>query len=176
MPTLAEKLGEYAPEGRPDECWEWTRGCTEGGYGQICNSGKILYAHRVAFELEYGPIPKGLYVCHGCDNPKCTNPSHLAIGTQLDNMRAAASRGRTFKGLEKSKRMAEVCRRGESHRSTKLTEFDVRYIRCMYAVGVATKRELMREYNMSRGGIDNIINRYNWKHLAPNTGEWKRAC
>ena len=31
---------------------------------------------------------------HACDNPPCFNPDHLVIGTQKDNMAAAAAKGR----------------------------------------------------------------------------------
>lgn len=41
--------------------------------------------HRVAWEVTNGPIPKGISVCHRCDNPPCCNPQHLFLGTQSDN-------------------------------------------------------------------------------------------
>lgn len=53
-----------------------------------------IKAHRVSFEMRYGPISDGLIVRHKCDNPNCVNPNHLEIGTQMDNMLDASSRGR----------------------------------------------------------------------------------
>lgn len=52
------------------------------------------YAHRVAWELTYGPIPNGLRVLHTCDNPRCVNPGHLMLGTQSDNIADSMRKGR----------------------------------------------------------------------------------
>lgn len=84
-------------------CWPWlaSRLGTDG-YGQftLMTPGGIsrkqlhLYAHRVAWIVTYGDIPEGISVLHSCDTPTCVNPAHLFLGTQLDNMRDAAAKGR----------------------------------------------------------------------------------
>ena len=51
-------------------------------------------AHRIAWELTHGPIADGLFVLHTCDVPLCCNPQHLFLGTQRDNIRDAAAKGR----------------------------------------------------------------------------------
>jgi len=52
------------------------------GYGQITIGGKTRLAHRVALELEQGPIHEGKVVAHSCPNHACCNPCHLrATGT-----------------------------------------------------------------------------------------------
>ena len=66
-------------------------GCkNQWGYG---STSKGL-AHRVAWEKAHGPIPKGMYVLHRCDNPPCINVEHLFLGTQAENMRDMAAKGR----------------------------------------------------------------------------------
>ena len=57
-----------------NDCWNWTAGTTEKGYGKFGVNYKTEYAHRIAFTLSNGPIDGNLLVCHSCDNPSCCNP------------------------------------------------------------------------------------------------------
>jgi hypothetical protein len=68
-------------------CWEWNGTRNNRGYGEISVDHLKELAHRVSWELHFGPIPEGLCVLHRCDNPPCINPFHLFLGNLKDNIR-----------------------------------------------------------------------------------------
>lgn len=80
------------------ECWEWQGRKTPKGYGAASVRSKPAQAHRVAWRLANGEIPPALFVLHGCDNPACCNPSHLRLGTHVENMDDRRLRNRTAQG------------------------------------------------------------------------------
>jgi hypothetical protein len=97
-------------------CRTWTACKFAEGYGWFCYKGKSFRAHRVAWILLYGPIPKGLHVCHHCDTPSCCEPTHLFLGTHTENMKDAVLKGRRC-GLTEE-RLAWVRHHATSNRYT----------------------------------------------------------
>lgn len=81
---------------RESGCWGWS-GAKCRGYGILSTrrGSPPAKAHRVSYELFKGPIPDGMLVRHTCDNPECTNPDHLLLGTDADNARDRVARGRS---------------------------------------------------------------------------------
>jgi len=77
-------------------CWEWQGELHPNGYAYTTTyeTRKREHAHRVSYRIFKGEIPKGLYICHHCDNPKCINPDHLWAGTAKENMQDAKRKGR----------------------------------------------------------------------------------
>lgn len=97
MKTLEERFWEKVQKG--SECWQWAASKNTGGYGKICISGKLVQAHRVAWELSRGNIPQGQCVLHRCDVRSCVNPEHLFLGTHEDNMKDRDKKNRQSRGL-----------------------------------------------------------------------------
>lgn len=93
--TLREDTGCREWNGTKATTRTKTRGSDEPAYGLVYVAPKTMRSvHRVMWELINGPVPDGLHVRHRCDNPPCCNPSHLLIGTPLDNYNDMAERGR----------------------------------------------------------------------------------
>jgi hypothetical protein len=106
----------------PRGCHEWTAGIFKAtGYGQFAvTSTQPEVAHRVAWVLANGEIPGGLWVLHKCDNRLCSNPEHLFLGTQTDNMQDMAKKGRHVGN--RGKRMSDEVRLAKSEMMKRVWE------------------------------------------------------
>ena len=80
---------------KDNDCWRWNKKLLKNGYTTI-NMGrtKTILGHRVSWLIHNGSIPNKILVLHKCDNRSCTNPEHLFLGTQLDNVRDMDKKGR----------------------------------------------------------------------------------
>lgn len=121
-----------------DDCWIWRGAHTSYGYGVIKMRDKTLYAHRVMWELTYGPIPDYLCVLHHCDNPPCVRPDHLFLGTRKNN---------AFDCIQKKRNPI-----GENNGRAKLTSAQALEIRN----SKLSSYKLASKYRVSRWTIQNI--------------------
>lgn len=150
----ASRFWKNVPVGDPSECWEWTGYRSNLGYGRFTRAGKTgtQMAHRIAYELTYGPLPPHLFACHKCDNPPCCNPNHLFAGTAAENFHDAISKGRWRRPPP---------RRGAESNKTKLTEDQVKEIRS----SEEPARVLATRFGVSKTAIYLIRNKKNWSWL-----------
>lgn len=133
MPRPAKEFGEYLRK-TSSGCIEWigvtvrSNGRDSHRYGRFTRNSVKNLAHRVAYERQFGPIPKGLMVLHRCDNTLCCNPDHLFLGTHVDNMKDMSIKGRAT-------RLSRPGKKGESSPKAKLTDAQVVEIRRLRAMG-----------------------------------------
>lgn len=136
---LSERFWEKV--NKTETCWLWTGALLKTGYGSIRINRKAERAHRVAYELEVGPIPAGKILRHTCDNPRCVNPAHLIPGTHAENTQDA---------LERKQHLV-----GERDPKAKLSNSDITAIRTLLAGG-ATGRYVARLFKVTEGHISMI--------------------
>lgn len=75
---------------RTGPCWLWRAATNSSGYGTF--AGRM--AHRVAYEMVVGSIPRGLHLDHLCRTRLCVRPQHLEPVTPKENTeRSWSARG-----------------------------------------------------------------------------------
>ena len=144
-----DRLPGYGPHG---QCHLWKAHRNRDGYGRVRVGGKVLYAHRAAWELENGPVPEGLCVLHRCDTPRCVNVEHLFLGTQADNIADMETKGRGSHP------------KGSAITQSKLNEGIIPEIRKDLAEGVSGA-ELARRHGVDSNQISRIKLGKSWKHV-----------
>lgn len=153
---LVARLANGIISAPDDGCWNWCKVTNGDGYGQLKVSGRMVYAHRLAYELAVGEIPHGMLILHSCDNPRCINPAHLSVGSQSQNMKECSQRGRA--------RIPKPVMHGEDNGAAKLRADDVLSIRKLLSDGWR-QRDLAEIYGVSQGEITNIKTRKSWRSL-----------
>lgn len=84
----------------PDGCWIWTGTISSNGYGQFIWNHRSVGAHRMAYQLFVGPIPKDREIDHLCCRRSCVNPAHLELVTASENIRRRWRRQRPDDGVD----------------------------------------------------------------------------
>jgi hypothetical protein len=129
----------------PNDCWKWKGGKTKR-YGYVKSKTKSVshLAHRLSYLIHNGELPHDLDVLHKCDNPECTNPLHLFLGTQADNNRDAAAKGR-FKATLNRETAVELVRR---------------------VLAGEMKSDVARSYGIKPPTLWAVMNGYTWSHAT----------
>ena len=146
--SYINKRGPIAKFNRT-RCWLWTGCHSDKGYGLFQLAGRLRRAHRVAWKLIHGTWPNK-EACHRCDTRDCVRPTHLFEGTQSDNMKDMATKGRST--------------HGEKHASAKLTAKQVLVIKDARDHGTPVKF-LAKWFKVAPITIYRIENKERWRHL-----------
>lgn len=149
---------------RSEGCWLWTGTPDRKGYGRFCHDYHIEFAHRVAYQIAYGEIPAGLYVCHHCDVPACVNPAHLFLGTLADNNADMRRKNRGCNppvGIN-SGTWTQARVKGEKHPRARLTWQAVQEMRAAYKAG-QSKETIAARYGMTPDYVRRVVKGYQRK-------------
>jgi hypothetical protein len=127
---------------KTETCWLWTGACKGGKWpygilGTPVKGAAPESAHRVSWELHYGPIPAEMKVLHRCDNPPCVNPEHLFLGTMKDNTQDMLQKRRHKEKLWPAQ-IAEIIQR--------------------YRAGGLSQQQLAKEYGVGQVTISRKLN------------------
>ena len=135
-------------------CWMWNGRCDNNGYGRLSHNGRSYATHRLSYELIHKEPPGNLFVCHKCDTPGCVNPEHLFLGTNEDNMKDMAAKGRGNGNPAY----------GVDNNMSILTEEQAQYI-IDFNHYHGSLTYLAKKFNTSPQTIYYVKHRKTWKHL-----------
>ncbi len=85
-PDLTAEERFWMKVDRTADCWIWKACQTPHGYGQFSVAGRIVMAHRFAYEVLVGPIPDGHVIDHLCRNRGCVNVAHMEVTDHRTNI------------------------------------------------------------------------------------------
>lgn len=129
---------------------------TKKGYEQVTlssgqNNRKQESVHRAVAEAYLGNPPEGCVVNHIDGNKGNNHYKNLEWCTQSEN-------------VKHSYRLGLQDKRGARHHLSRLNEWDVRFIRHWFSVGVSCK-EISEIFEVSRQCISSIVFNRNWTHV-----------
>lgn len=148
--TAEKRFREKIAPANAAGCRRWTASTNGWGYGRFRVGGRVVYAHRFAWELANGPIPDGLLALHRCDVPACCNHEHLFLGTDADNSADMVAKGRL------------VVSRGIHNGAAKLTQAQA--VEVFNASGL--HKDIAARYGICPSLVSLIKNRKNWSHAT----------
>lgn len=124
--------------------------------------GKMIRAHRLAWKIFYGKMPK-LWVLHKCDNPFCCKKDHLFLGTREDNIADMLRKNRQARGSKITANRHTLA--GEEHPCAVLTNMEINTIRKTYSLGKHSYMDLSRMFKVTKQNIALIIARRTWRSV-----------
>ena len=134
-------------------CWNWKGRINPGGYaGLSWRHIKEQVGSRIVWRITKGNIPKGMQVCHHCDNRKCMRPDHLFLGTIADNQNDKVIKNRQHRPV------------GSRNPWASISEEVVPQIRALRLEGLI-EREIAARFGCSRGVVSRVLTGRSWGHV-----------
>ena len=172
MKTFAD-FGIHVGKIVDDACSEWqgsffSKNKRHLGYGRIYVNGKTWVAHRYIWTLNFGDIPKGMLVCHHCDNARCVKLEHLFLGSHRDNFADARLKKRIAVGDRHGTHThPESVRKREAHHSAKLTMKLADEIRSIAKSRMGPgrrfgRKQLAEQFSVSESLIKQVVSGGRW--------------
>lgn len=83
MKTVKDRF--WAKVDKSGECWLWTAGLNQDGYGSFSINRSYISAHRASYLIEHKVLPDGKVIDHLCHVRRCVRPTHLRAVTHKQN-------------------------------------------------------------------------------------------
>jgi len=98
----------WAKVAKGDGCWMWEGNGRRDGYARFSIGGRMVPAHRFAYELAHGAIPVGIDIHHRCEEPGCVRPDHLEGLSFLRHQAVDEKAPWTTREIDKLRRLAPL--------------------------------------------------------------------
>jgi DNA-binding CsgD family transcriptional regulator len=151
-------------------CRFWIGAFTGKGamrYGILNWGKKRVLAHRLQYARQHGRIPKGLVVRHLCHQPRCVEPSHLAIGTHRDNSADSVKDGRLASGDRSGSRLHPESRpRGDKHPFSCAKDSRWKKYLSLYLRGRMNSREIAAQLGCEPATVNVALRGESRRHLG----------
>lgn len=145
------RFQKFVRKGANDDCDIWIGGKVRDGYGRFRFEGKAQLSHRASYKLYRGELSDEIQVLHHCDNPACVRPSHLFLGTQLDNIRDMRAKNRHKNPPS-----------GINHNKAVLNPEKAFEIRWLSAMGYS-RQKVADMYGVTKPNIKFIVQNKTWR-------------